>query len=358
MRRMQALVAALALVLLVAAVGGAFATAGSKTATPSLKRERALHVPTPQAGPAPLAEATTTIQRTFVSTSGSDASPCTRAEPCRGFATAIANTTAGGEVVALDSGGYGAFTINKSVTIAGAPGEHVAITTFSGTGINIFGGAFDTVTLRNLYVTGLGGQDGIFHQTGTLNVESCVVTGFSSAGLVSNAWNNTLVVTGSRFRGNGNIGMYVTGGAAFPIKVEVADTRADKNGTGFVFFNAKGSVVRSAAARNDDDGFRIHVGSKFAVADSSADGNGGDGVDVADAGTDVVLSGMVLSNNVGAGLGATFNGGIASIGGSTVTGNGVGLEAANGGILESFSDNLVRGNTTNTAGPLLPIFKT
>jgi len=66
----------------------------------------------------------------------------------------------------------------------------------------------------------------------------------------------------------------------------------------------------------------------------------------------------VLSNNVGAGLGATFNGGIASIGGSTVTGNGVGLEAANGGILESFSDNLVRGNTTNTAGPLLPIFKT
>ena len=123
------------------------------------------------------------------------------------------------------------------------------------------GGAFDTVVLRNLYVTGLGGQDGIFHQTGTLHVESCVVTGFTGVGLMSNAWNNTLVVTGSRFRHNGNIGLYVTGGAGFPIKVEVADTRADKNGTGFVFFNAKGSIVRSAAARNDDEGFRIHLAS-------------------------------------------------------------------------------------------------
>ena len=357
MRRMHALAAALALVLLVAAAGRALATAGSQAATPPLERERAIKVSTPEAGPPPLAEAATTIQRTFVSTSGSDANPCTRAEPCRGFATAIANTTGGGEVVALDSGGYGAFSIDKSITIAGAPGEHVAITTFSGTGINIFGGAFDTVTLRNLYVTGLGGQDGIFHQTGTLHVESCVVTGFSQAGLMSNAWNNTLVVTGSRFRHNAVIGLYVTGGAGFPINVEVADTRADKNGTGFTFFNAKGSVVRSAAARNDDDGFKIQISSKFAVADSIADGNGDDGVNVGSTGTSVVLSGMVLSNNVGAGLGSTSMGGIASIGGSTVTGNAVGLEASNGGMLESFGDNLVRGNSANMFGPILPVIK-
>src|SRR6187401_2596973 len=61
------------------------------------------------------------IQRTFVSTSGSDANPCTRTDPCRNFQAAIANTLAGGEVVALDSGGYGTFTVDKSLTIAGAP---------------------------------------------------------------------------------------------------------------------------------------------------------------------------------------------------------------------------------------------
>ena len=82
------------LLLLVAAAGRALATAGSQAAPPPLKKERAIHVPTPEAGPAPLAEAATTIQRTFVSTSGNDLNPCTRAEPCRNFATAIANTQA------------------------------------------------------------------------------------------------------------------------------------------------------------------------------------------------------------------------------------------------------------------------
>src|SRR5215472_5606673 len=56
-------------------------------------------------------------QRTFVSGLGSDGNPCTRQAPCRTFTQAISQTTAGGEVVVLDSSGYGAFTIAKSVAI-------------------------------------------------------------------------------------------------------------------------------------------------------------------------------------------------------------------------------------------------
>src|SRR6187399_2663715 len=97
------------------------------------------------------------IQRTFVSTEGNDANPCTRAQPCRNFAAAIANTLAGGEVVALDSGGYGTFSVNKEITVAGAPGAHVAITAFSGNAVTVNAGVDDTVVLRNLYLTGLGG---------------------------------------------------------------------------------------------------------------------------------------------------------------------------------------------------------
>src|SRR6186997_3019638 len=129
------------------------------------------------------------IQRTFVSTSGNDANPCTRTDPCRNFAAAIANTLAGGEVVALDSGGYGAVSITKAVTIAGAPGAHVAITAFAGNAVTVNAGAADTVVLRNLYLSGLGADNGIaFQAGGTLHVESVVATGFGT-GLFSTAAN-------------------------------------------------------------------------------------------------------------------------------------------------------------------------
>src|SRR5438067_11312068 len=80
-------------------------------------------------------------QRTFVASSGNDANPCTRDLPCRSFATAIASTSPNGEVVALDSAGYGPFTVTQSVAIIGAPGVHAAITVPSGNGIAVSAGA-------------------------------------------------------------------------------------------------------------------------------------------------------------------------------------------------------------------------
>jgi hypothetical protein len=52
-----------------------------------------------------------------VSGTGDDANPCTRIEPCRTFAAALALTAPGGEISAVDAGSYGAVTITKSVTI-------------------------------------------------------------------------------------------------------------------------------------------------------------------------------------------------------------------------------------------------
>ena len=48
---------------------------------------------------------------------GDDNSTCTRPAPCRTFAGAIGKTNAGGEVVVADAGGYGSFTIQKSISI-------------------------------------------------------------------------------------------------------------------------------------------------------------------------------------------------------------------------------------------------
>src|SRR5262245_21066575 len=64
--------------------------------------------------------------RTWVSGVGDDANPCSRTAPCKTFAGAISKTAIGGEIDALDPGGYGAVTITKPITISGV-GTHASI---------------------------------------------------------------------------------------------------------------------------------------------------------------------------------------------------------------------------------------
>ena len=73
------------------------------------------------------------------------------------------------------------------------------------------------------------------------------------------------------------------------------------------------------------------------------------------AGTDVTLSGVAPSNNVNHGLALT-DAPTARIGGSTVSRNGVGV-AQSSGALETFQDNLVRGNTTNRSRTITAVSK-
>ncbi len=53
--------------------------------------------------------------RTWVSGVGDDANPCSRTAPCKTFAGAISKTAVGGEIDALDPGGFGAVTITKAI---------------------------------------------------------------------------------------------------------------------------------------------------------------------------------------------------------------------------------------------------
>src|SRR5205807_772508 len=64
--------------------------------------------------------------RTWVSGVGDDANPCSRTAPCKTFAGAISKTADGGEIDALDPGGFGTVTITKSVTIDGTTGAGFA----------------------------------------------------------------------------------------------------------------------------------------------------------------------------------------------------------------------------------------
>src|SRR5215471_13629595 len=80
-------------------------------------------------------------QRTFVSGGGNDLNACSRTAPCRTFGHAISQTSVGGEVIVLDSAGYGAFTITQAVSIIAPPGIYAGISVFSGDGIDINAGA-------------------------------------------------------------------------------------------------------------------------------------------------------------------------------------------------------------------------
>ena len=113
--------------------------------------------------------------RAFVSSGGSDSNPCTVALPCRNFQQAVNTVATGGEVVALDSAGYGTVVINKAVTID-ATGVYAGVAVpASGTGITVSAGATDSVVLTNLQINGLGAASttGISHTSGKLVVQKC-----------------------------------------------------------------------------------------------------------------------------------------------------------------------------------------
>jgi hypothetical protein len=57
---------------------------------------------------------------------GDDANPCSRTAPCKTWVGAISKTFIGGEINALDPGGYGPVTITKSITLDGGS-EHASI---------------------------------------------------------------------------------------------------------------------------------------------------------------------------------------------------------------------------------------
>src|SRR5258705_3505946 len=51
--------------------------------------------------------------RTWVSGVGDDVNPCSRTAPCKTFAGAISKTATGGEIDALDPGGFGRHLIKQ-----------------------------------------------------------------------------------------------------------------------------------------------------------------------------------------------------------------------------------------------------
>src|SRR5437588_5404184 len=129
--------------------------------------------------------------RTWVSGVGDDANPCSRTAPCKTFAGAISKTAAGGEIDALDPGGFGAVTITKSITLDGGGGQVASVLVAGTNGIVVAAQSSDVVILRNLRLDGLRGAgnanagiNGIHFISGAaLHIDNCFIFGFNNNGI-------------------------------------------------------------------------------------------------------------------------------------------------------------------------------
>ena len=135
--------------------------------------------------------------RSFVATTGNDANACTRGNECRTFTRALAVTNTGGEVVAIDSGGFSPFTASKAVTVIGAPGVVAAI---NGT-VSVNATSTDRMVLRNLTINTPGpSQFSIYAANfSDLVIENCKLTGsvLIAGGASATVSDTTIIGTGS-----------------------------------------------------------------------------------------------------------------------------------------------------------------
>jgi hypothetical protein len=178
------------------------------------------------------------VNRSFVSTNGSSANVatnCQKPAPCRFWNEGLAVTNAGGEIVALDSGGFGSATVTKSIVLIGHAVEAGFLVPSGTSGVTV-NAPGSIVILRELEFTGNGGSTntiGLNVITGTVVVDRCKFRFLSSALLASGS---KITVIESDFHASG-IAIDVTGGADLALEKSVLS----ENTTGI---NANGSTVR------------------------------------------------------------------------------------------------------------------
>ena len=323
------------------------------------------------------------VQRTFVSANGVDNPACSLAAPCRQFSAAVSATDPQGEVIVLDSGGYGPVTITQSVSIIAPQGVYAGITVFSGNGV-VVGGAGIKVVLRGLSINGQGGNSGIFYTfANELVVERCAISNMMQDG-VRIAWGAEVTIVDSVIRNNVGDGISVT----LNPRLTVLRSRIEQNQGFGIFFaptvvGATLSIIDAYVASNF---FGIFVNPQsiattVAVTGTTYAGNAGTGIamqtegdsgaitlearnntvvhnergitaviNVGNGSISALLKDNLVARNSIVGILSNEAGTLVVIDGNTVTHNGFGIETKPGGLMQTRSNNTVRQNGTNVVG--------
>jgi len=227
--------------------------------------------------------------RSFVATTGNDANACTPSAYCRSFAAALAVTNPGGEIVVVNSGGYGPATITQPVIIT-AIGVDASISATSGNAFTIDTPGNVTITGLNLHGEGTA-QNGIFvQQVGFLRLYGMLIENFVNTGVFFDASGNLAVydskitdcvfdgllldndtaqayVENSAFDNNQNAGAESLRGA-----MTIADSSAYYNAIGFYADDGTVTLYNDSASFNAT-GLQAVLGGVLYFADCVVSGN-------------------------------------------------------------------------------------
>jgi hypothetical protein len=223
--------------------------------------------------------------RTWVSGVGDDANPCSRTAPGKTFAGAIGKTTVGGEIDALDPGGFGAVTITAAYTIDGT-GAFASILAPGTNAIIINAGASDVVIIRGLSLNGFNttSLNGIkILGAGAVIVENCAIQNFGQNGIDFEPTNAgaMLFVENSVIRNNTGAGILIKPNAVHALAM-IDGVQADQNNVGIqVQDNADVSISHSSASGNTTNGFEVDASTTSSVMTLESDtaaNNGSSGV--------------------------------------------------------------------------------
>jgi alpha-tubulin suppressor-like RCC1 family protein len=271
--------------------------------------------------------------RTFVSTAGSDTSALIKCAPtsaCRTFSAALGVTASGGEIVVLDSGGYGPpFTIAQSVSITAPDGVYAGVTVGTGAGITI-ATAGVSVALKGISINGTGGTYGISMTNGeALTVVNGVISGFSNAA-------------------GADAGIYVNTPAQ--VQLENVIVRDNFNGI-YLDGGANATISQSQVLGNTGTGVTVANGgtgtaSILHINDTVANGNA---VGVAVSGSSPTATGIAYATRVVASGNGTYGfeaagNGTLVVDGSAAMKNGQYGFYNGGGTFDSAGNNMLSGN--------------
>ncbi len=284
--------------------------------------------------------------RSWVSGLGDDANPCSRTAPCKTFAGAISKTAAGGEIDVLDSGGFGAVTITKSISIE-ALGTVAGVLVPGTNAIVVAAGANDNVVLKGLTIEGVGtGLNGVrVTSAGSVTVENCTINNFTQNGIDFEPNNgggaSQLFVHDTIIRHNGSSantfgGISVAPGGGTAAGGVIGNVRLEgNNGFGVRLADNTNLSVRDSVAINHLGG----IAAGFAVVSPANSGS-------------LFVTGSTASNNAGSGV--LLNGGFVRATEMTVTGNATGFNNVSGAAntFFTFGTNWLDGNPTPTSGAI------
>lgn len=280
--------------------------------------------------------------RTYISAVGADANPCSRTAPCQTFAGTIAKTNQNGEINVLDAGGYGSFTITKSISIDA--GENIASILASATtgifiNLNPALGNTDvvhTIRLRGLTISGAAsnaktGIRGINVQNTNFTdmkvvLEDVVIDGFLNEGILFSANGGDLVVRDSVIRNNDTSGIKVDSSGANLVHVNVTNSSLVLNNDGILFEdNVRGAIQNSNISNNESNGVVV--------------------TNVTQASLLQIKSTLISDNRLAgvvAGGGVTY--GTVQLSDCMITNNATGLQINANGLINSWGNNQLSSN--------------